>query len=129
MRSRCGTAFYARRPRVAPAKLPPAMDFFSIDNLLTLLMLTLLQAVLGFDNLLYISIESKRVGEEKAPMVRQWGIGLAVAFRIILLFIIVALFDALAEPLFGFHLTGFFEGEFTFQSLITLAGGLTLSGV
>ena len=98
-------------------------EVFSVSGLFTLLMLLMLQAVLGFDNLLYISIESKRVGEEKAPMVRQWGIGLAVAFRIILLFIIVALFDALAEPLFGFHLTGFFEGEFTFQSLITLAGG------
>jgi len=86
-------------------------------------MLLMLQAVLGFDNLLYISIESKRVGEEKAPMVRRWGIGLAVLFRVVLLFVIVALFDALAEPLFGVHLTGFFVGEFTFQSLITLAGG------
>ncbi|MEZ6124014.1 MAG: hypothetical protein R3C49_12690 [Planctomycetaceae bacterium] len=32
-----------------------------IAHVMTLLMLTLLQAVLGFDNLLYISIESKRV--------------------------------------------------------------------
>ena len=56
-------------------------------------------------------------------MVRRWGIGLAVLFRVVLLFVIVALFDALAEPLFGVHLTGFFVGEFTFQSLITLAGG------
>ena len=98
-------------------------EVFSVSGLFTLLMLLMLQAVLGFDNLLYISIESKRVGEAKAPMVRQWGIGLAVLFRIVLLFIIVALFDALAEPLFGFNFNGFFEGEFTFQSLITLAGG------
>ena len=34
---------------------------FSLENLFTLIMLILLQAVLGFDNLLYISIESKRV--------------------------------------------------------------------
>ena len=33
---------------------------FTLDNLFTLAMLTLLQLVLGFDNLLYISIESKR---------------------------------------------------------------------
>ena len=32
-----------------------------IPNILTLFMLIMLQAVLGFDNLLYISIESKRV--------------------------------------------------------------------
>lgn len=100
-----------------------AAELFSVSGLFTLLMLLMLQAVLGFDNLLYISIESKRVGEEKAPMVRKWGIGLAVVFRIVLLFIIVALFDALAEPLFGAHIKGIFEGEFTFQSLITLAGG------
>ena len=36
-----------------------------IDHIMTLLMLTLLQAVLGFDNLLYISIESKRVQQDK----------------------------------------------------------------
>ena len=34
-----------------------------IEHIMTLLMLTLLQAVLGFDNLLYISIESKRVSD------------------------------------------------------------------
>ena len=36
-------------------------SLLSIENLLTLVMLVFLQAVLGFDNLLYISIESKRV--------------------------------------------------------------------
>ncbi|MCP4776225.1 MAG: tellurium resistance protein TerC, partial [Planctomycetaceae bacterium] len=54
-------------------------------------MLVLLQAVLGFDNLLYISIESKRVPAEKQSMVRRWGIGLAIAFRIALLFVVVNL--------------------------------------
>jgi|TARA_R110002020_G_scaffold83397_2_gene207380 predicted tellurium resistance membrane protein TerC len=98
-------------------------EVFSTSGLFTLLMLLLLQAVLGFDNLLYISIESKRVGEEKAPMVRRWGIGLAVLFRVVLLFIIVGLFDAIAEPLFGVHLSKFVSGEFTFQALVTMAGG------
>ena len=53
-------------------------EVFSVSGLFTLLMLILLQAVLGFDNLLYISIESKRVGEEggKASMVRHWPCGL-----------------------------------------------------
>ena len=32
---------------------------FTLDNIFTLGMLVLLQAVLGFDNLLYISLESK----------------------------------------------------------------------
>ena len=35
-------------------------DLFTIENLANLGVLIFLQAVLGFDNLLYISIESKR---------------------------------------------------------------------
>ena len=55
-------------------------EFWSISGVFTLGMLVLLQAVLGFDNLLYISIESKRVPLDKQSMVRRWGIGLAIAF-------------------------------------------------
>ncbi len=98
-------------------------EVFSASGIFTLFMLLLLQAVLGFDNLLYISIESKRVGPEKASMVRRWGIGMAIALRIILLVIIVNVFTLLAEPLFNLSLTGFIEGTFTLQSLVTFAGG------
>ncbi len=98
-------------------------EVFSISGVFTLLMLLLLQAVLGFDNLLYISIESKRVGEAQAGMVRRWGLGLAVLLRIVLLVVIVNLFGLLAEPLFGLHLPGLIEGDFTLQALITMLGG------
>ncbi|MAK62296.1 MAG: tellurium resistance protein TerC [Ponticaulis sp.] len=100
-------------------------EIFSVSGLFTLLMLILLQAVLGFDNLLYISIESKRVGEEggKASMVRRWGIGLAVAFRIVLLIIIVNLFTLLAAPFLKFHIEGIFEIDMNLQALVTLVGG------
>ena len=98
-------------------------EVFSVSGLFTLLMLLLLQAVLGFDNLLYISIESQRVGPEKAPMVRRWGIAIAVILRIVLLIIIVNLFALLAEPLFNIGAKGLIEGEFTLQALVTLAGG------
>lgn len=98
-------------------------DLFTVPNMLTLLMLILLQAVLGFDNLLYIAIESNKVGEKDAAKVRKWGIGLAVIFRIILLVIIVKLFDVMAGELFSIPLTGFIEGRFTLQALVTLLGG------
>jgi predicted tellurium resistance membrane protein TerC len=39
-----------------------------IESILTLLFLILLQAVLGFDNLLYISLESKKAPEDKQAM-------------------------------------------------------------
>ena len=48
-------------------------DLFTIANLGDLAMLIFLQAVLGFDNLLYISIESKRAPKEQQASVRKWG--------------------------------------------------------
>lgn len=98
-------------------------DLFTLSSLFTLGALILLQAILGFDNLLYIVIESNKVGDpEAAKKVRSWGIGLAVVLRIVLLFIIVSLFGLLAEPLFSLS-TGIISGEFTLQSLVTVFGG------
>ncbi len=99
-------------------------ELLTIEALFTLFMLILLQAVLGFDNLLYIAIESNKVGDEAdAKKVRKWGIGIAVMLRIVLLFLIVNLFALLAEPLFGIQWGKIIEGEFTAQALITLVGG------
>jgi len=55
----------------------------------TLLMLVALQAVLGFDNLLYISLESKKAPKESQKRVRKVGILIAIALRIVLLFLLV----------------------------------------
>ena len=97
---------------------------FTLQSLFTLGMLILLQAVLGFDNLLYIAIESNKVGDPvAASKVRKMGILIAMAFRIILLVVIVAAFGALAKPLFNLDLGNFFYGDFTLQSLVTLLGG------
>ncbi len=98
------------------------MDLFSLENLFTLAMLILLQAVLGFDNLLYISIESKRVPAESQRMVRRLGIGLAILLRIVLLFVVVQMIETFKQPFFGIHL-GIIEGEVTVHALIVLIGG------
>ena len=98
-------------------------ELFTIENLMTFCMLTLLQAVLGFDNLLYISIESKRVAPEKQAFVRQLGIGVAILLRIVLLFVVMRAIQYFQEPVFGFHFTGWATGEFNVHSLIVLAGG------
>lgn len=63
-------------------------DVFTVHSLFTLLMLFVLQAVLGFDNLLYISIESKRVAPEHQARVRRIGIILAIVLRIVLLCVV-----------------------------------------
>ena len=100
------------------------MEFFSVSGLTTLAMLVLLQAVLGFDNLLYISIESKRAPEDQQQFVRRLGIGLAIGLRIILLYVVIMLIDKVKESLFAVHWTDVVEGEFTLHSLITLGGGV-----
>ncbi|MDP6035032.1 MAG: TerC family protein [Verrucomicrobiota bacterium] len=96
-----------------------------MEIMFTLLMLILLQAVLGFDNLLYISLESKRAPEKDQSKVRKWGIAIAVGLRIVLLFFLV-------------EMIGFFQkrwttpewaekviqGEFHLHSFIVLLGGV-----
>ncbi len=98
-------------------------SIISIDNLFTLLMLILLQAVLGFDNLLYISIESQRAPAEKQRLVRHMGIGLAVILRIGLLFILVNAIQYFQDPLFSYKLEGVVEFNFNGHALIVLLGG------
>jgi predicted tellurium resistance membrane protein TerC len=97
-------------------------ELFSISGLFTLGMLVLLQAVLGFDNLLYISIESKRVAEDQQSRVRKLGIGLAVILRIVLLFVVVRLIALLEEPFVEFH-NGYIDCAISGHSLIVLFGG------
>ena len=77
---------------------------FTPDNLFTLFFLILLQVVLGFDNLLYISLESKKAPEDKRVLVRRWGIGLAIFLRLILLFIIMSLVDSIQGVLFSINI-------------------------
>ena len=110
-----------------------------IDNLVTLGFLILLQAVLGFDNLLYISLESKRAPKEQRAIARKVGIGAAVFLRIALLFVLIKLIAFVQDPLFGVSLGqvveavgghgdgaevhGWIDGHFNLHSLIVLAGG------
>ena len=96
-----------------------------LENIFTLLMLVLLQAVLGFDNLLYISLESKKAPQSDQKRVRKVGILIAIALRIVLLFVLVSIIDFFQEP-FSF-LTGGIDDivhfAFNGHSIIVLAGG------
>jgi predicted tellurium resistance membrane protein TerC len=99
-------------------------EIFSLQSLFTLVMLVALQAVLGFDNLLYISIESKRVEEDKQSYVRKLGIALAIILRIALLFVIYFAIRYLQDPIFDLHWRGILEASFSVHSLIVLGGGI-----
>ncbi len=94
-----------------------------IDYLVTLGMLTLLQAVLGFDNLLYISLASKRAPAASQARVRKVGIAVAVLLRIGLLFLLMKLIQFFQNPLFAIEFASYIHGEFNLHSLIVLIGG------
>lgn len=96
---------------------------FTVQSLFTLLMLILLQAVLGFDNLLYISIESKRVEESQQAGVRRWGIGLAIGLRLVLLLLVMVAIEKLNTPFFKLHQVGYFEVDVNVHAFIVLIGG------
>lgn len=97
-------------------------ELLSLPGLFTLLMLVFLQAVLGFDNLLYVSIESRRAPPESQESVRRNGVLIAIIMRLALLGMMLALLENLTDPLFSVDF-GVVSGEFTFGTLVFLAGG------
>lgn len=99
-------------------------ELFTAENLGNLLMLCFLQAVLGFDNLLYISIESQRAPVAHQRSVRFWGIIIAVALRIVLLFAMVHLIERLSEPFYVFNWDGVITGGVNFATCVFIFGGV-----
>jgi len=99
-------------------------DLLTLENLLNLLVLLFLQAVLGFDNLLYISIESQRAPRDVQKSVRRNGILMAVMLRLVLLVAMLFLIEALAEPFFVFAWEGVISGGVNFSTVIFTFGGI-----
>lgn len=98
--------------------------FSSTQAWVALFMLTLMEVVLGIDNIIFISIVANKLPEKDQPKARNIGLFLAMILRIVLLFGITIVV-AMTEPLFeidALHI----HAAFTGQSLILLAGGLFL---
>ncbi|GAA3621467.1 TerC family protein [Flavivirga jejuensis] len=96
-----------------------------LEIIFTLLMLVLLQAVLGFDNLLYISLESKKAPQTDQKRVRKVGILIAIGLRIVLLFVLVSIIDFFQDP-FSFltaEIGDVASFAFNGHSIIVLVGG------
>ncbi|MFQ5623325.1 MAG: TerC family protein [Gammaproteobacteria bacterium] len=97
---------------------------FTFSNFGDLAMLIFLQAVLGFDNLLYISIESQRAPAAQQARVRRLGIVIALVLRLVLLFVMIRLIETLQVPFFEISIPGVLEGSFDFAVLVFLFGGV-----
>jgi len=90
------------------------------DAWIALVTLTVLEVVLGIDNIVFISILSEKVEAGRQQAARQTGLALAMITRILLLFSIVWVMR-LTEPLF--ELLGH---PFSGRDLILVGGGLFL---
>ncbi|ADR23278.1 membrane protein [Marivirga tractuosa] len=90
------------------------------DGLISLLSLTLMEVVLGIDNIIFISILCNRLPEDQQKNARNLGLVLALLMRIALLFGITWLVG-LTKPLLTL-----FEFDFTYRDIILMAGGLFL---
>jgi predicted tellurium resistance membrane protein TerC len=87
---------------------------------IALLTLTVLEIVLGIDNVIFISILVQRLPVEQRDRGRIIGLGLAMGMRILLL-LTISWIIGLTQPVFT--LAG---REFSWRDLILIAGGLFL---
>lgn len=99
------------------------MELLTLEGLGALGMLIFLQAVLGFDNLLYLSIESKRAPEAEQAKVRRLGVIIAVLLRLVLLFVMLVLLNSLTAELFTLERPGLIEMTAKFDNLVFMLGG------
>ena len=98
--------------------------FLNPDAWIALLTLTFLEIILGIDNIIFISIVTGKLAEEKRKKATRLGLFLAMFMRIALLFGITLLI-AMKAPWFSFDF-GWFSAEITGQAMILLLGGLFL---
>lgn len=97
------------------------MEFLSDPNTwIALITLTVLEIVLGIDNIVFISILSGKLPQAKQKKARQLGLGLALITRILLL-LSLSWVMSLTAPLFNV-----LSHEISGRDLILLIGGLFL---
>lgn len=86
----------------------------------SLLTLTLMEIILGIDNVIFIALLVQRLPPEQQARARVLGLGGALIMRVILLFAIVWLIQ-LTEPLFTVM-----DNEISWRDIILIAGGIFL---
>ena len=92
----------------------------SFDALLGLSTLTLMEIVLGIDNVVFIAVLVAKLPAAQQRLARRLGLTLALGIRIVLL-LAISWIMGLTRPLVTFG-----ESEISGRSLILLAGGLFL---
>jgi predicted tellurium resistance membrane protein TerC len=93
---------------------------FSANAWLALLTLTVLEVVLGIDNVIFLSLTANKLPVHKRPTARRIGLGLALVMRVALLSAIVWIIS-LSKPVFAAWGIGF-----SWKDVVFGAGGLFL---
>ncbi len=96
---------------------------FSGAGIISLLTLTIMEIVLGIDNVIFISILSTRLPKEQQGTARKIGLGIALIVRIILLSFISWIVGINIPLMHNFFNLGI---DITVRDLILMAGGLFL---
>ncbi|MHC4975699.1 MAG: TerC family protein, partial [Planctomycetota bacterium] len=95
-------------------------ELFTLSALAAFVTLTILEIVLGIDNIVVVAIVADRLPEEQRAKARNMGLLLAMVFRIGLLFGISAVMRLTSE------LFTIFDHAYTGKDLILIAGGVFL---
>lgn len=103
--------------------------FFTSEGLISLFTLTILEIILGIDNIIFITIIAGKLPEEQRDKARNIGILMALGVRILLLFGITWIIG-LTEPIFTLSILESIDvdPDFSGRDLILLLGGLFLIG-
>lgn len=96
------------------------MEFIGYELILSLLTLTLLEIILGIDNLVFISLVTYKLPKKNRNKARIFGLSLALIIRVLML-MTLSWIMTLTEPLFYLGNTGF-----SFKNFLLLCGGLFL---
>ncbi|THU33551.1 TerC family protein [Niastella caeni] len=98
---------------------------FTVDSIISLLTLTILEIVLGIDNVIFVSILMGRLDKTQQLKARRVWMVAGIAVRICLLMLIGWLVSNDKKELFGFN-WGATHYTFNLRNVIMLAGGLFL---
>lgn len=95
--------------------------FLTAEAWISLLTLTLLEIILGVDNIIFISVVSNSLPKQQQGPAQRIGLVIAMVFRVGLLVLLVYLMQKLNQPLFYV-----FETGFSLRDIILFGGGLFL---
>ena len=103
--------------------------FLSTDGLVSLFTLTLMEIILGIDNIVFISIVAGKLPESQQKNARNIGLSLALLFRVALL-LSINWIVSLKEPVISFieYLpdTDYTPFALSWRDMILIAGGVFL---